>query len=274
MKEYNSGTEFKKFDVPPKSCVTNYWAFLAAHCIVGKHPFFETSYLNPAVPSVCREYLGEDMVLYDAKARSIRPSEGKEPGRGFQVHADRSPFSIVPFEGGKHYPMAINVAWAVVDFSAENGATLAWPGTHNSCQIRDPNADYLGFRQATVPAGTAIVWDAATWHASGINRSDHDRHSILAISHRWWVEGMIENARVMPQSVQDRLLPEMRKLLGLEETIPEYTEVRALSPEQIKRLTPWEKDGWGLGLTEGPRHTSVCLVDFIRPSDIKYRVQA
>ena len=219
----------------------------SAHCIVGKHPFFETFYLNPAVLSVCREYLGKDMVLYDTTARSIRPSEGRDPGRGFQIHADRSPFSIVPFEGGRHYPMAINVAWAVVDFTAENGATLVWPGTHESCQIPDPDADYPGSRQATVPAGTAIVWDAATWHASGINHSDHDRHSILAFFHRWWVKGMIDNARVIPQSVQDRLLPEMRKLLGLEETIPEYTEVRALSPEQIRRLTPWEKDVLGIG---------------------------
>ena len=219
----------------------------SAHCIVGKHPFFETFYLNPAVLSVCREYLGEDMVLYDTTARSIRPSEGREPGRGFQIHADRSPFSIVPFEDGRHYPMAINVAWAVVDFKAENGATLVWPGTHKSCRIPDPDADYPGSHQATVPAGTAIVWDAALWHASGINRSNHDRHSILAFFHRWWVKGMIDNARVIPQSVQDRLLPEMRKLLGLEETIPEYTEVRALSPEQIKRLTPWEKDVLGIG---------------------------
>ena len=219
----------------------------SAHCIVGKHPFFETFYLNPAVLSVCRDYLGEDMVLYDTTARSIRPSEGREPGRGFQIHADRSPFSIVPFEDGRHYPMAINVAWAVVDFKAENGATLVWPGTHKSCRIPDPDADYPGSHQATVPAGTAIVWDAALWHASGINRSNHDRHSILAFFHRWWVKGMIDNARVIPQSVQDRLLPEMRKLLGLEETIPEYTEVRALSPEQIKRLTPWEKDVLGIG---------------------------
>ena len=219
----------------------------SAHCIVGKHPCFETFYLNPAVLSVCREYLGEDMVLYDTTARSIRPSEGREPGRGFQIHADRSPFSIVPFEDGRHYPMAINVAWAVVDFKAENGATLVWPGTHKSCRIPDPDADYPGSHQATVPAGTAIVWDAALWHASGINRSNHDRHSILAFFHRWWVKGMIDNARVIPQSVQGRLLPEMRKLLGLEETIPEYTEVRALSPEQIKRLTPWEKDVLGIG---------------------------
>ena len=219
----------------------------SAHCIVGKHPCFETFYLNPAVLSVCREYLGEDMVLYDTTARSIRPSEGREPGRGFQIHADRSPFSIVPFEDGKHYPMAINVAWAVVDFRAQNGATLVWPGTHKSCQIPDPDADYPGSHQATVPAGTAIVWDAALWHASGINRSNHDRHSILAFFHRWWVKGMIDNARVIPQSVQDRLLPEMRKLLSLEETIPEYTEVRALSPEQIKQLTPWEKDVLGIG---------------------------
>ena len=140
----------------------------SAHCIVGKHPFFETFYLNPAVLSVCRDYLGEDMVLYDTTARSIRPSEGREPGRGFQIHADRSPFSIVPFEDGRHYPMAINVAWAVVDFKAENGATLVWPGTHKSCRIPDPDADYPGSHQATVPAGTAIVWDAALWHASGI----------------------------------------------------------------------------------------------------------
>ena len=46
----------------------------SAHCIVGKHPFFETFYLNPPVLSVWREYLGEDMVLYDTTARSIRPS--------------------------------------------------------------------------------------------------------------------------------------------------------------------------------------------------------
>ena len=214
---------------------------------MGKHPFFETFYLNPPVLSVCREYLGEDMVLYDATARSIRPSEGREPGRGFQIHADRAPFSIVPFEGGKHYPMAINVAWPVVDFTAENGATLVWPGTHKSCEIPDPDADYPGSHQAVVPAGTAIVWDAALWHASGINRSDHVRHSILAFFQRWWVKGMIDNTRVIPQGVQDRLLPEMRKLLGLGETIPEYTEVRALSPEQVKRLTPWEKDVLGIG---------------------------
>ena len=61
-------------------------------------------------------------------------------------------------------------------------------------------------------------------------------------------EATNDNARVIPQNVQDRLLPEMRKLLGLEETIPEYTEVRALSPEQIKQLTPWEKDVLGIGI--------------------------
>ena len=219
----------------------------SAHCIVGKHPFFETFYLNPAVLSVCREYLGEDMVLYDTTARSIRPSEGREPGRGFQIHADRSPFSIVPFEAESTTRWPSTSPGRLWTSPAENGATLVWPGTHNSCRIPDPDADTPGSHQAVVPAGSAIVWDAALWHASGINRSNHDRHSILAFFHRWWVKGMIDNARVIPQSVQDRLLPEMRKLLGLEETIPEYTEVRALSPEQIKRLTPWEKDVLGIG---------------------------
>ena len=64
----------------------------SAHCIVGKHPFFETFYLNPAVLSVCREYLGEDMVLYDTTARSIRPSEGREPGT--RIPDSRRPVSV------------------------------------------------------------------------------------------------------------------------------------------------------------------------------------
>ena len=100
--------------------------------ILGKHQFFESFYLCPAVVAVCREVLGKDMVLYDTTARSILPGGGREQRFGFHVHVDREAFTVEPFKGATHLPLALNVLWALVDFSAENGATLIWPETQRS----------------------------------------------------------------------------------------------------------------------------------------------
>lgn len=117
----------------------------AVHNAIGKHPFFETFYLNPAVLAVGGRLLGENMVLHDCTPRSVLPSGGREERRGFQIHVDREVFSVVPFRGSQqHFPMAINVAWCLVDFIAANGATLIWPGSHLSNELPNPQQEYPG----------------------------------------------------------------------------------------------------------------------------------
>ena len=216
--------------------------------VIGKHRFFENFFQNAPVVAVCREVLGDDMVLYDTTARSVLPGGGREERHGFQVHVDREEFTVLPFRDGTHFPVAINVIWTLVDFTTNNGATVIWPGTHRSLEVPDSAGDYGGFLQAVTPAGSAVMWDAATWHATGLNQSDHVRHSAIAFYQRSWVKGMISNESVMPPEVRARLRPEMRRLLGLERSLPDYSSVRRLSQEQIDQLSPLEKRVIGIGI--------------------------
>ena len=216
--------------------------------VIGKHRFFENFFQNAPVVAVCREVLGDDMVLYDTTARSVLPGGGREERHGFQVHVDREEFTVLPFRDGTHFPVAINVIWTLVDFTTNNGATVIWPGTHRSLEVPDSAGDYGGFLQAVTPAGSAGMGDAATWHATGLNQSDHVRHSAIAFYQRSWVKGMISNESVMPPEVRARLRPEMRRLLGLERSLPDYSSVRRLSQEQIDQLSPLEKRVIGIGI--------------------------
>ena len=216
--------------------------------VIGKHQFFENFFQSSPVVAVCRKVLGDDMVLYDTTARSVLPSGGREERHGFQVHVDREAFTVLPFKDGTHLPVAINVIWALVDFATDNGATVIWPGTHRSLEVPDPAGDYAGFIRAATPAGSAVMWDAATWHATGLNRSDHIRHSAIAFYQRSWVKGMISNESVIPPEVRARLQPETRRLLGLDRSLPDYSSVRKLSREQIDQLSPLEKEVIGIGI--------------------------
>lgn len=218
---------------------------LGVHHLFAKHPYFEEFYLNPKVTAVCRCVLGDDMVVTETHARSILPSSGREARRGFQIHVDREAFSVLPFEGGSHhYPMAVNTAWFLVDFTEDNGATVVWPGTHKLNQVPDPDADISDVPQARAigPAGSCVIWDAALWHASGRNHSDHVRHSIIGFYHRKWIRGTINVEHVIPPQVLARMSPEMHRLIGLYDWPPEYSEVKTLTPEQIANLTPVERD--------------------------------
>ncbi len=70
--------------------------------------------------------------------------------------------------------VAINVMWALSDFTSENGCTRIVPGSHLSGCEPDPAREWTTI-DAEVPAGGAVIWDARTWHASGVNRSTSPR---------------------------------------------------------------------------------------------------
>ena len=135
----------------------------------------------------------------------------------------------------------------LVDFTEDNGATVLWPGTHKLNQVPDPDADYSDRlrTRAIGPAGTCVVWDAALWHATGRNTSDHLRHSALGFYHRRWIRGTINVEHVIPPEVLARMSPEMHRLIGLDDWPPDYSAVKKMTPEQIADLTPEQRDVLG-----------------------------
>ena len=221
---------------------------LTSHTIVGKHPIFYEFFLNPPTMQIVRKMIDDDALLYDANIRIPMPTGAANPRQGFQLHVDREDYSVVPFVGGKHFPMAMNVTWCLVDFTINNGATLLWPGSHNSCIVPEPESRPPGYIYAEAPAGSAVIWDAAIWHASGINCSDEPRYAVLAYYIRYWMRGRTDSLRFIPPDVQPKLSEEAKHLLGFRPAPPDYSDVKALSPERLASLSVQEKKVLGFAV--------------------------
>jgi ectoine hydroxylase-related dioxygenase (phytanoyl-CoA dioxygenase family) len=154
-----------------------------------KHPHFYGILLrNPAPIEVARRVLGEDMFAHDLAIRAPMPTGKKDTTRlGGHLHADWEDFTVRPFIGGKHYPLAIQSAWAIVDFTKETGGPMIWPGSHLSNEIPPEQPETLppGGIIAEALAGSVVMWDSSLWHTGGINYSDSPRYSLIFFFQRW-----------------------------------------------------------------------------------------
>ena len=219
-----------------------------AHVIVGKHPHFYEFFLNPPVVEVVRSILGYDAFLYDANIRVPMPTGKRDERKGFQVHVDRQDYAVTPFTNGCHFPMALNVVWCLTDFTKENGTSTVWPGSHLSRQVPDPDLDVSGAIQLEAAAGSAVLWDAALWHQGGVNYGDAPRWCVLAYFQRSWIKGITDSARLLPPEAIQNMSDDAKKLLGILPAPSDYSEVKALTPEEIEGLTLEQKKVLGFAV--------------------------
>ncbi len=109
-------------------------------------------------------------------------------------------------------PLGAATVWAIDDFTAENGATVIVPGSH------DWGADKLPSRSeakpAIMPAGSVVVFLGTTWHGGGDNRSEAPR---FAVTHQYCEAYMRQQENYLLElsksTVRD-LSPQMRSLVG------------------------------------------------------------
>ena len=219
-----------------------------AHAIVGKHAHFYEFFLNPPVMQIVRAVLGDDALMYDANIRVPMPTGSRDARKGFQVHVDREDYTVLPFVGGQHYPMALNVVWCLVDFTEENGTTVLWPGSHLTCQVPEPETTEPGSIQIRAPSGAAVIWDAALWHQGGINRGDSPRWTVIAYYQRAWVKGKTDSVRLLSPEALAEMSAEAKQLVGIMPAPSDYSEVKALSASEIEALTLAQKKVLGFAV--------------------------
>ena len=70
-------------------------------------------------------------------------------------------------------PCMVTLVWAITDFTADNGATVFVPGSHMSGLQPDYRHNYTDAVPAEMPAGSIVLWDGRTWHATGANRTQN-----------------------------------------------------------------------------------------------------
>lgn len=131
------------------------------------------------------------------------------PGSAEQVpHRDQDMWpcsQLIPEDRGVEF--LVNVMWPLTPFTADNGATRVWPGSHRrqSALLIDP-AEAVS---AEMAPGSALLFLGSTLHAGGANRTDLPRRGlIISYCLGWlkpyelpWLAYPPEVARTFPASL-------------------------------------------------------------------------
>ncbi|HEY8174626.1 MAG TPA: phytanoyl-CoA dioxygenase family protein [Gemmatimonadaceae bacterium] len=112
------------------------------------------------------------------------------------------------------YLASINTLFAIDAFTADNGGTLAVPGTQQ--QTTAPEQAYLAAAAAPVEceAGSMLVFDSTLWHAAGANVSGKDR---LGVNHQFtrsYIKQQVDYVRALGYDFVQRQHPRTQQLLG------------------------------------------------------------
>ena len=134
---------------------------------------FDASWRHPRVFEAVRHLLGDDCRLTGLDSRGLRPGHGQQA-----LHVDW---------GGQGQPgvwYLCHAICALVDFTADNGATRVVPGSHRNPWmlkgVRDPRQPHPEQRQLLGPAGTIFLLNVHCAHSAVHNASDEPRMALFA----------------------------------------------------------------------------------------------
>ena len=179
--------------------------------LVNKGRVFEEAVVNPAVLECMAHVLGERFKLSSVNVRSTNPhTEADQP-----MHCDSG---ALPDELG--YSVC-NSVWMLDDFTPENGATRMVPGSHLWRRLPPPEMYEAHPRQELVTgkAGTVVVMNAHMWHGGTANRTGTPRRAMHVYYTRFDKPQQQYQKRWLSAELQERLSPEMRKILALDDEL-------------------------------------------------------
>lgn len=180
--------------------------------LVDKGEVFHELLLHPRVTPLVSHTLGADFKLASNNARSINPhSDRRQP-----LHAD---MGATPDAGG---PWVFNTIWMLDDFTAENGALRAVPGSHlwgklPGEALTDPLAPHPEEVLLTGRAGSVLAMNAHLWHGGLENRTAAPRTAVHVFYCRRDKPQQQHQKSLVRPAVQERLPQRLRSLLALDD---------------------------------------------------------
>ncbi|MCE9649601.1 MAG: phytanoyl-CoA dioxygenase family protein [Parvibaculum sp.] len=174
--------------------------------LVGKDRVFRDLVEHPVAVELTTHLIGAPFLLSNFSANVTAPGSG-----AMGMHADQG-YVPAPWPP---YPLAINVGWALDDFTVANGATRFVPGSHKKDHGPDWGASYEEAVPITCKAGSIFVMDGRVWHQTGPNVSAGETRAGLFA---YYVRPFLRPQWNWYQSVKPALLkdmsPLMREMLG------------------------------------------------------------
>jgi ectoine hydroxylase-related dioxygenase (phytanoyl-CoA dioxygenase family) len=217
--------------------------------LVGKGAPFARLVEHPCVLAVCDALLEPNYLLTASQAIRIYPGESPQPW-----HVDDG-FYRIP---RPRPAVSVSTIWAIDPFTEDNGATQLVPGSHRwgdapldamvaelarEITTRDPDRtprtgstpDDVARTQidATMPAGSVIIFAGTLLHRGGANTSTAPR---LAISHQYcepWARQQENFVLAVPPAQARALSPRVQALLGYSVHPPFMGHVGGVHPARL-----------------------------------------
>ncbi len=164
---------------------------------------------DPLVLATVEGLLGDDCILSSCNLGARVPGcEAQGLHRDTGIWGGSMPFMT--------FPVGIQTAWCIDDFTEENGATLLIPGSH--CDPA-PVGGRSGVKM-TAPAGSIIAFDCQAFHAGGANTSAKLRRGVLTLYIRSWLKPQTDHKRSFPTERLASSSPALLRLLGFRRQSP------------------------------------------------------
>lgn len=170
---------------------------------------------SPAILAIVDQLLSPTAILH-LQNGFILPSFGQDATPS--IFQNRFHMDFPRYLGG--YRASLNVMVAVDEFTAENGATLMVPASHQKPEKLTEEDCRSRAVAAIAQAGSLLVFDSTLWHAAGTNHSGTDR---LAINHQF-TRSFLKQQLDYPRALSDKditlLPPRSQQLLGYYTRVP------------------------------------------------------
>ena len=112
----------------------------------------------------------------------------------------------------------VNVMWPLTPFTAENGGTMVWPGSHLRQEERRPPAGQA--ITAELVPGDALLFLGSTLHCAGANRTLAARRGIVVGYCLGWLKPCENMWLTYPPEVARAFPPALRALIGYRRNRP------------------------------------------------------
>ena len=170
--------------------------------------FVDEVLCNPGLLEVCDGVLGPSCARYHLNLAHVLD---RGPGAEAQIlHRDELVWIHVP---RPHPELQVASMVALVDFTADNGATQVVPGSNHWPHDREAQPDEIA--TAEMSAGSAVLYLGSTLHRGGKNvTSDCWRRGMHLSFVVGWLRTEENNYLATPPEVARKLSPKARELIG------------------------------------------------------------
>lgn len=140
--------------------------------LVDKGEIFRICFTQPKVLAAVAHVLQYDLQLSSLNSRAALPGQGLQPMHvDWDTRVENEDYQVC------------NSIWLLDDFTPDNGATRAVPGSHKYAKVPsdtmpDPRAPHPDEQLLLGPAGTVFVFNSHTWHGGTLNRTDKPRRAM------------------------------------------------------------------------------------------------